>query len=236
MADNMEPTRAGQGGLGSPAPNTSDGAGAGTSAVDYDALARALQPFIATEVERTAQSTKDKRFAKMGGKMDDFQSQLAELRDLMAGGLSEKAALRVMRATPVEPDTEAQAVAQPAAGNRPAAPKVDHSILITNLGLDANDPEVISVLREGGDELTTITKYVSIAQARKQKPAPVPNPAQQAPASSGSSVTITQASLMQRFSDMTKNVPPGEAGVKARFDAKLAIRKEAAEAGIDSPV
>ena len=46
----------------------------------------------------------------------------------------------------------------------------------------------------------------------------------------------TSESLLEEYRNLTRNIPPGEAGVDARFKAKLAIRTMAEDAGIQSPV
>src|SRR4030065_32685 len=67
------------------------------SAVDVEALKKALRPVIAEEVAKSDQSIKDKRIAKLQGSVDEFQSQLAKLKELMGDGLSERQALREMK-------------------------------------------------------------------------------------------------------------------------------------------
>jgi len=60
--------------------------------------------------------------------------------------------------------------------------------------------------------------------------------AQQQPPAQAVGSAKTSGELLEEYRSLTANIPPGEAGVDARFRAKLLIRQRAADEGVNSPV
>jgi hypothetical protein len=179
MAETMEITA--QGGAigqppGSPSPQTVP-----PSASDVTAIAEALKPIIAKEVERLTQSQKDKRIAKLQGTVDGFSEQLVEFRKWTERGKSDEEALLLMQMSrlgqPIEP-----AATQGGAAPQPAEPGVDTKTLLVATGLEESDPQVVELLRRNAGP----GEYITLAARRKMQPAP--NPAAVMPTGGGQSV------------------------------------------------
>ena len=120
-------------------------------------------------------------------------------------------------------------------GTNPPAAGVDHTALLTSLGLDPNSAEVLNVVRTTDDYTAQVASFAALAAQKKSKPAPAPNPAQQVPVGGGSSVTVTTDSLFREYREQVKGLQ-GERHAQARFNLKKAIREKAAEADVPSPV
>ena len=140
------------------------------SAIDIEALAKALEPRLATLVEKQWQSGKDKRIAGLQGKVDGFEKQLARYLELTGQSLDQKA----LRDLKIEEflaqqsgGSSVEAAVSEAAGNRKAdTPSVDEEILSV-MGLDAKDPEVVSLLKSGA----TVKDFATLASRKKAVPA-----------------------------------------------------------------
>lgn len=165
---------------------TSSNQGSETSAIDYDALAKALEPTLAKMVERQTQSTKDKRIAKLQGAVNGFETQLAEFEQLTKGGLSRDVAMRLMNLqNPRETDeVELEPVSQQSSAGKQdnVASSVDSDTLEA-IGLDPNSPEVTNLLRRNA----SLEDYVGlVVKSKKAKPTPqpggvMPSPGQSSP-------------------------------------------------------
>jgi len=149
--------------------------GADTSAIDYEALAKALEPTINQLVQRQTQSTKDKRIAGLQGKVADFEAQLAEYQQLLDEGFSKEAAKRLMKLqNPLRDDSEA--IAEPAnqtpavTGNQGSNGSGVDADTLEAIGLDPNSPEVTDLLRRGA----SLQDYVALKVKQTKKPAPTP--------------------------------------------------------------
>lgn len=194
MSDNnMEPTPS----VGTPAtpkPGASP-EGVPTSAIDVDALAKALEPTLAKLVEKQWQSGKDSRISKLQGKVDDFDAQLARFTELVGEGMSQKRARQWMKVEQLlasqgagEKD-EPQAAPQVTGGNRQQqAPGVETAQLLNVLGLSDSDQQVMELVREG---VTDPNRFVQLAIQKKQAQTAAPNPAGIAPAGGGGGVDTT---------------------------------------------
>lgn len=157
MTTNMDSNGQGSGVAGSqPTPSAPPAA---NSAVDIGAV---LEQLRATNerlerIERGSQSVKDKRIAGLQSEWDSLKSKLEE----------------VLTGTPQPAPTQ-----PPAAGNpQGAGDAIDVSKVISRMGLDANDPEVLTALRQETNQLALVNRLVNISD-RKQQPAP-PIPASQ---------------------------------------------------------
>ena len=232
---NMENAPGGEGGQAAN-PVTSTTGGQSPSAIDVKNIAEALRPIIAEEVSRSTQSVKDKRIAKLQG---DVDKALARYDELLKEGLTPA---RARRELALDQLLEAQSSADgsvvpasPVTGTHQTQAVFDHTALLATLGLDPNSPEVLGVVREGGDAASQVLKYANLA-ASKVKTQTAPNPAQQVPIGGGSSASVTTDALMKEYQELTKNIPVGQTGIQARFEAQLAIRKKAREAGVPEPI
>lgn len=228
MADNQPESGPAIGGV-QPSTQPSTGSGSLLSG-DVETLAKALRPIIAQEVERTVQSTKDKRIGKLEGQVGDFAEQLARMKAIQAEGFSEAQALRLMR---LEATTEPNTPAEPpkVQGSTQATPSVDAHAVFAAMGYDPSGPEVTAALRSSSDFVVQVATLAAL----KTKAAPA-NPATMQPAGGGTAPVVSASALEAEYRSMTAKLPGGQAGVKARFDAKIAIRKKAQEAGVPSPV
>jgi len=175
-------------------------ANAQPSAIDYTALAKALEPVIADRVERQWQSGKDKRIADLTGKVDGFQSQLERYLQY-AGQNVNKDALRQMKIdellegqSPAQPGGNVSAASNPA-GTGNAQPNVDVETLQA-LDLDPNSPEVKLLLEKDA----AIGEYINLVKRRKAKP--VVQPA--AVMSAGSGGTIAGESAEELTQELQK--------------------------------
>src|SRR3972149_4887940 len=151
------------------------------SAVDVEALKKALRPVIAEEVAKSDQSIKDKRIAKLQGSVDEFQSQLAKLKELMGDGLSERQALREMKLDEALARlgvTETSAPAPSVSGNT-AQPAVEETVsdFLREVKLDPNSPEITAEMRKGGTPVEQIKRLAKVAINLGTARQPEPNPA-----------------------------------------------------------
>ena len=177
---NVENVAAG-GDAGQPASTPSPTPTTPPSAVDVEALKKALRPVIAEEVAKSDQSIKDKRIAKLQGSVDEFQSQLAKLKELMGDGLSERQALREMKLDEALARlgvTETSAPAPSVSGNT-AQPAVEETVLdfLREVKLDPNSPEITAELRKGGTPVEQIKRLAKVAINLGTARQPEPNPA-----------------------------------------------------------
>jgi murein L,D-transpeptidase YcbB/YkuD len=165
-----------------PSPNN-----ASASAVDVEKLAQALEPYLQRIVDAKWQSGKDSRIGKLMGKVDSFESQLAEFKKWTGQGKSEEEALLLMqlaRSLPsaANPQAEPAAPAAPAGNQAAQTPSVDTELLSV-LGLAATDPDVTALLAQGK---TDAQSFIELAKAKKAKPAAPPNAATILPTGGGS--------------------------------------------------
>ena len=137
---------------------------------------------------RALQGEKDKGIAKVAKRLDTFAEQLAEYKELTSGGLSEKAALKLMQLDepPVRHDVNpAPAAAVGTGGNQPNSANVDTDTILRAAGIAPNDPEVTQLVREGKTSLTDVMQFIV---ERSKRASTQPNPAQVLPGTSGQSV------------------------------------------------
>lgn len=164
------------------------------SAIDYTALAKALEPSLAQLVEKQWQSGKDKRIAELTGKVDGFQSQLERYLQY-AGAKLDPAALRQLKIDALleqQTQGETAGAVSPATGGQATLPgqaSVDLDTLQT-LDLDPNSPEVAELLRKNAP----LSEYVGLVKRRKAK-ANV-SPAAVQPTGSGSTVVGDDAEIL----------------------------------------
>lgn len=216
MTDNMENSGNGNGGGASQAQPS--GTPQPSSAIDTSFVAAQLEKLNARleQIERGSQSVKDKRIAGLQGDVDTFKAQLGELKDLMAGGLSETVALRLMANG--QPHAQGQPVQ---VGNQQSAGSgIDVASVISAMELDANNPAVLQVLRSETDSVKLVASLTRIAQERKASKQQA-IPAGQMMASPGESVaTETKDSIAAELAELTTNPTKNIAKIR-ELSAKL---------------
>jgi hypothetical protein len=104
--------------------------------------------------------------------------------------------------------------------------------------LDANSPEVLAAIRDHSHDPIAFKAALFDLRGKKQAAQQAPaNPAQIMSGGGGQHVPpVTTDSLQAEYINLTKDLPPGEQGVRRRLDAKIAIRMKAAQAQVNSPV
>lgn len=217
MSDNNMESVPTSGAQGAPIPEASPAGGQSPSAIDVKSIAEALRPIIQEEVARSGQSVKDKRIAKL---QDDVDKALARYDELLKEGLTPQRARRELALDQLlesrQDNSDSAAPTQQAVGSRPAQAALDHTALLSSLGLDPNSPEVLAVAREGGDTATQIIKFANLA-TQKAKAQPQPNPAQQVPVGGGTSVSDrTLEDVEADLANIKKK--PGHMGTKQYRD------------------
>lgn len=200
MTTNMDSSGIANGGTGGqPEPS---GAAPSNSAVDFGAALERIEKRL-VEIERRDQSVKDKRIAGLQGDVDNFRAQFAELKELMAGGLSEAAALRLMSATqPAQTPIQSQ---PPVAGNpQGTGGSIDVMTVMRAMKLDANDPDVINALRNERDPIRLVAAFSTIADRKAQPQAPIPD-GQLQPTSGTPAQNTTIDSITTELDALMKN-------------------------------
>ena len=174
-------------------PNQNVSAGAGDqphSSVDAKAFETALKE-LQGQV-RALQSDKDRGVHEVKSQIKDLMKQFEWVKKAEARGLSpeeieeqlELKALLAERRRGASPDSSSD----DAAGSRAQTANVDAKAILTGLGLEANDPQVVEALREQ-DFVAQLAKLTEIAATKKtQANKPSPNPAAIMPTSGGISV------------------------------------------------
>jgi hypothetical protein len=184
------------------------------SAVDVEAMKEIFGPMIEDAFSRQSQSVKDKRIAKQESRISSLEDTLAQFKELQAEGMSEKQAVQYMRtqefldAQGEQVPTDAPPATEPAV---PATVAVDDSLsAILNLaGLDANEADVLALLRENKELPERIVAINSLAETRKQ--------AQTNPAAAGNVLPSgTGASVSEETLETTSE----------QLDAELAKEKK----------
>jgi hypothetical protein len=180
-----------------PTPETS-ATDAQQSSIDVNAVVEALiahpelATFVDTRAERQWQSGKDKRIGKQETRMDEFESRLERMNEWIGRGKSQEEAMLLMKmedqlADPnASPSTQISPTGE--AGTQAQETKADMEAFLNLVGLDANDAEVVIILREEQDKLAQIGKFTALAEQRRQVQTAPPKPAQQMPGVGGGSV------------------------------------------------
>ncbi len=205
------------------------------SAVDEASLKAILEPLVQAEVERRTQSVKDKRIAKQESRISSLEDTLAQLKELQADGMSEKQAIQYVKMEELvaSQGQEVPAVAPPpeVPAEQPRVAESDYlSPILKMAGIDANDAEVITMLRDERDPIKQINAVTALAEARKQISPPVP--ANVLPSGSGQAVVSEDLdSLSKRLDelvDLPMQTPESEAErteIRAKINKLDPIRK-----------
>lgn len=172
-------------------PSTTD---AQQPSIDVTAVVEALiaHPELATFVDKRAerqwQSGKDRRIGKQESRMDDFESRLARLTEWRERGKSQKEALLFMKMEDQLADSNASPLPEISptgeVGSQTQETPTDTQAILDIMGLDANDAEVVIILREEQEKLAQIGKFTALAEQRRQAKKAI-QPAQQMPGAGG---------------------------------------------------
>ena len=235
---NMESGQQVGGARGTPGSDASQAAGTQPSAIDVKALAEALRPIVAEEVERRGQSVKDKRIAKIQATQDEL---LARYDNLLKEGLSPARARRELLIDHVleqQLGREDEPVSPAKAGTHQQVASPDTTAWLKSVGLTDTDPDVVAAYRDHGDEPGQLAQQLLNITAKRQQVQQRPaNPAQVLSGGGGVTVSgVSKQSLQAEYDALNKTIPRGEYAIKARGQLKDAIRKKARDAGVESPV
>ena len=200
---------------GQPSPKISPTPAVPPSVVDAG-LEAAFRRIAREEAERASKSIHDKRIAKQETKLNDVESQLARVKELMQEGLSEKMALQFMKVEELVGQNVLQpsspSLSQAAQGSAPQAADDYLTPFLAATGLSDKDPGVLDVLYRVSDPLAQVTELSNLATKRRPYPL-VPNPAAVLPTGGGAPVeagddldTLTaKLTLLQK--EPPKNIP-----------------------------
>ena len=139
---------------------------------------------------RSLQSEKDKGVQKALDKVGSLEEQIKQYEKLRAKGLDQEDALYRLEMQQLLEERRggkvSTAVPVQSGGGSPTQPAtVDHTALLTQLGLDPNAPDVLAVVREGGDLAQQVVKFATLSAQKKAQAPTAPNPAQQVPVGGG---------------------------------------------------
>ena len=174
---------------GQPGPKISPTPAVPPSVVDAG-LEAAFRRIAREEAERASKSIHDKRIAKQETKLNDVESQLARVKELMQEGLSEKMALQFMKVEELVGQNVLQpsspSLSQAAQGSAPQAADDYLTPFLAATGLSDRDPGVLDVLYRVSDPLAQVKELSDLAAKKRQ--APAPNPAAVLPTGGGAPV------------------------------------------------
>lgn len=148
--------------------------------------------FVDERAQRQWQSGKDRRIGKLESKVDDFGSQLARFNEWTEKGKSQEEALLLMKMEDRLADPDAPLLPQVSPtgeiGTQTQETPAKTQAILDAMGLDANDAEVTTILREETELLAQIGKFTALAEQRRQAQTVAPKPAQQMPGVGGQAV------------------------------------------------
>ena len=190
MPENMESDPQAVGAQVTPNPDASPPAGAEpTSPVAADPLETVLQRIDAIEGSlRGLQSDKDRGVVKVSKKVDSLAEQIAKYEEKRSKGLKPEDAWRDLQIDQLLADrdqsSQTKVPVQDAAGPASLPAGVDAQVL-EGLGLKANTPEVVELLRRDN---VTLNDFLELAVQRRLKDQRPANPAAITPTGSGEGV------------------------------------------------
>lgn len=171
---------------------------------------------------RQLQGDKDRGVQKALNEVTSMREQLNQYEKLRSKGLDVEAALDQMEIQQLlqERRTTRQSTGVPVqggGGTPPQSATVDHTTLLSQLGLDPNAPEVLNVVRSTSDPVMREATFRAMAALRGSTPKPAPNPAQQVPMGGGTSVSERTIEDVEADLARIRN-KPGFAGTKEYRD------------------
>ncbi len=212
MTDNNTESGQQPGDVGQPAQPPSGSPGTPPSSVDLKALAEALRPLLAEDIQRGAQSTKDKRIAKLQGQQDEL---LARYDDLLKEMTPAKAKRELLIDQLLVNQLEQQSAPVPtgSAGTTSQAASDPIAALIPNLGLEPNSSEVVAAIRAHSNDLPAqlaalndLAAKKKAAQAQPPQPGSIMSSAGGATAASGDDAESLTAKLNELMKNPAQNV------------------------------
>jgi hypothetical protein len=160
--------------ISEPSPDSSPSSG-----VDIDAIVEKVSEKISREI-RMAQSTKDREIAEIKKKLNSGQfAELEELGAQIPENVKLEYRLRELEGRNAKAESPAQ---RPSQGSGAQLSAQDVSQVITDLQLDANDPQVIEALRgsyRSRDHFDAAMTKLAYARVTKPNPSPSAAPAVQ---------------------------------------------------------
>jgi hypothetical protein len=160
-----------------------------TSSVTAEPLEVVLQRLEAIEgTVRGLKSDNDRGVHKLSKKVDSYVEKIAKYEERRSKGLEPEAALRELQIDELladrDPSSQTDAPANDADGTAELPAGVDAQVL-EGLGLEANSPEVVELLRRDDASLNDFLKLAIQQGLKNQQPA---NPATITPTGSGETV------------------------------------------------
>ncbi len=178
---------------------------------------------IDERAERQWKSGKDRRIGKLTDRQDDLESVVAKFTELTSGGMSSDDALHRMQ---VDRFMGQQEPGEPAPQSEPGGSgtgvaSVDITASLKVLGLDANDPKVVEMLRGGKD---SPADFVQLAISRQSQTTSPPNPAGVMPTGGGGGGTDDQTAdaIVARMQVLQQNPTKENLETLKELDKKLA--------------
>lgn len=171
---------------------------------DPDKFAADLEKRYSPEsIEKLVQKHAHKEVDKLGKRVDEFQSTLAEFKALKAEGLTDAQAEDKMRFTRMEAKVNELSAPQTQTGSPSEGMASELALgMLKGLGLSDNDPEVSRALVANANNAAGLTtSLVSIYETRKNQPAP--SPATIAQSTTGTTTaTLTQEQIEQKAGEL----------------------------------
>ena len=198
---------------GTPNPVVSPETPTTPSPVSQDALEAALKRISDLEAQqRATQSDKDKGIVKVAKEVAEVKEQFARYEEYRKRFEPEEAVRQMQldailaERYPVQPG--ASSTTPPPGSGQVAASEVQ-AALLTQLGLDPNSADVVTVLRETNDFATQVARFAGLAQKARQAPAPNPAAVQVTGSganASGEDVDTLTARLSALQNEPSKNI------------------------------
>jgi hypothetical protein len=161
---------------------------------------------------RALQGDKDRGIARVGKQVDELTKQLERYEAYRADGKDPAAALREMQIDALLGSQGEVSVPETtpkeAGGTASQESTVDTATILQATGLDANDADVLALIRDGAPA----EQYIALAAKKKAQPETPPQPAQAMPVGGGTSVAeesigdIT-AALQAEYAKTPMNMP-----------------------------
>jgi hypothetical protein len=201
---------------GQPDPETSTTSDVQQTSFDAKAVLAALEvsPEFEDYVDRKVQGVKDRRFNKIEGQLDDFESQLGTLKELRKEGWTEEQAIRLMKLEqPNAPEPQQQPGKQPVVQT---SPELDG--FFQEFDVDPSGPEATQLIRESKTDSVSLARFAIDLEKRQSAP---PNPASIMPAGSGDSVVTDDINEVHRQLVAAQKAVPKDWGKIRELNAKF---------------
>ena len=203
-------------------------AGSSTSGVDTEALAREVAKLLRPDIEKTVQSTKYKRIARLEKQLGVGDlSELEEMGVTIPENVRMEYRLRNLEQGRSTPEVPGQTTTSQGSGATLTANDV--SEVIGNLKLDANDPQVLEKLRStyrNRDHFESTMAQLALAKASKPTPSVSATPVI---GTQPAQPTDKQKEIVAEYETELAKIPRGNQ--RAVSNLKTRIRQKARENG-----